>query len=220
MIDLKKPFQRILLLLIGVVAGVVIACAIIMAAGFPILGGTSEPPPSSINLTNAELTTFAYSVLEHIRDGNYVALSHVAHKDFGVVFSPCATITLLTNKRFSAEQIAAFGSDTNMYVWGTYNDGSGEPIEMTPADYFAEFVFPRDYYACATVIGINRVVKSGNALENILDEFPALTFIDFHIPGGERDTPDELDWSTLRLGFEENNGSLWLTVILRSTWAV
>ena len=153
----------------------------------------------------------------YIKDGDFAALSRFAHPDFGIVFSPHTTISLLTNRCFSAEQIAMFGTDTTVYVWGTHSC-TGEPIDMTPVEYFAEYVYPMDYYACASVIGVNRVVASGNALENTLDEFPNLLFVDFHIPGGERDAPDELDWSTLRLGFEEHDGRLWLTVILRSTW--
>jgi len=218
-IDLKKSFNRVLFLLIGVVAGFVIAGLVFVATGFSIFGGAPEKPPSSASLTNAELTAVAFEVLESIRDGDFAALSRFAHPDFGIVFSPYATISLLTNRCFSAEQIASFGSDSNMYVWGVLS-GSGEPIEMTPVDYFAEFVFPRDYFACASVIGVNRIVTSGNALENILEEFPGLLFVDFHIPGGARDEPDELDWSSLRLGFEDIGGSLWLTVILRSTWMV
>jgi len=218
-IDLKKPFPRILLMLIGVIGGLVIACAVFIATGHSFFVKTPEKPPSSANVNNADLTALAYSVLEHIRDGDFVALSQVAHPDYGVVFSPYTTVTLSTNRRFSAEQIALFDTDHSIYVWGIYN-GTGEPIELTPASYFAEFVLPRDYYTEASVIGINRVVGSGNALENVLDEFPGLRFVDFHIPGGEKDTAEELDWSSLRIGFEEHEGSLWLTVILRSTWAV
>ena len=217
MIDLKKPFRRVLLLLIGMVAGFVIAGAVLAATGHPIFTGTPEKTPLAISNTNAELAALAFDVLEYIKDGDFAALSRFAHPDFGIVFSPHTTISLLTNRCFSAEQIALFGTDTTAYVWGTHSC-TGEPIDMTPVEYFAEYVYPMDYYACASVIGVNRVVASGNALENTLDEFPNLLFVDFHIPGGERDAPDELDWSTLRLGFEEHDGRLWLTVILRSTW--
>ena len=196
-----------------------IAFAVFAAAGSSVFGGAPEKHPHSAGSNNAELTALAYGVLEHIKHGDFVSLSQAVHPDYGVVFSPYTTVSLSTNKRFSAEQIALFGADTSVYVWGVHN-GTGEPIEMTPVDYFAEFVLPRDYYSDASVIGVNRVVGTGNALENVLDEFPGLRFVDFYIPGGERDTPEELDWSSLRLGFEEYEGSMLLTVILRSTWTV
>jgi len=202
----------------GFVAGVLIASLIYSLTGFSLFGRAGDKPSASVDSDNAELTALAYGVLEYIRDGDYQALSRVAHPDFGVVFSPYATVTLTTNRRFTPLQIAEFEKDTTIYVWGV-QDGSGEPIEMTPADYFAGYVYSKDYFS-ASLIGVNRIVKSGNALENITDEFPGVRFVDFHIPGGEKDTPEELAWGSLRLGFEEYEGALWLTVIINSRWTI
>jgi len=167
---------------------------------------------------NAELTALAYSVLGYINSADYHALSRAAHPEFGVVFSPHATVSLTTNRCFQAEQIAAFASDTNVYVWGV-NESSGEPIEMTPESYFAEYVAYRDYID-ASIVGVNRIVKSGNALENIRELFPDAQFVDFHIPGNDKDSAEDYEWSSLRLGFEEYEGELRLTVILNSKWTV
>ena len=202
----------------GLVAGVLIASIIYSATGFSLFGRAGDKPSASADSDNEELTALAYGVLAYIRDGDYKALSRVAHPDFGVVFSPYATVTLTTNRRFSPLQIADFENDTTVYVWGV-QDGSGEPIEMTPVSYFAEYVYSKDYFS-ASLIGVNRIVKSGNALENITDEFPGVRFVDFHIPGGEKDTPEELAWGSLRLGFEEHDGALWLTVIINSRWTI
>jgi len=215
---LKKPFSRVLLVLIGGIAGIVISGAVFSATGFSVFGHIREKPPSSDDVDNAALTALAFSVLELIRDGDFVALSRIAHPEFGVVFSPSPTVALSTDRRFSVEQIAALGGDNNVYVWGICN-GSGEPIDMTPYEYFSEFVLAKDY-SDAPIVGINRVVKSGNALENITDVFPDVQFIEFHMPGGGKDTADELGWSSLRLGFEKYDGRLWLTLILHSKWTV
>lgn len=215
---LKKAFPRVLFVIICLLAGFITASVIFAVTGFSLFGLAPEKPLESAGVSNAELSALAYDVLDHIRDGDFAALSRVVHPDFGVVFSPQATVSLTVNRRFSAEQVALFEHDTNAYFWG-FRDGSGEPIEITPAVYFSEYVFARDY-CNASVIGINRIVRSGNALENITDEFPGVKFVDFHIPGGEKDTPEELDWSSLRLGFEEHEGALWLTVIINSRWTV
>jgi len=195
-----------------------ITCTVFAAAGSTIFGSGTERAKTPADTDNADLTAFAYAILGYIRDGDYVALSQVSHPELGVVFSPCATVTLSTNKRFSPEQIAAFGSDKNTYVWGV-QDGSGEPIEMTPSDYFSGIVFGRNYLD-APVIGVNRIVKRGNALENITEIFPDAKFVDFHIPGGERGSEEELGWNTLRLGFEEYEDTLRLTIIIHSKWTV
>jgi len=186
--------------------------------GRPPLSNGVDRPASAVGIKNAELTTLAYEVLGYINDGNYYELSRIAHPEFGIVFSPSATVTLATNKRFRAEQIAAFGSDNAVCVWGIH-EGSGEPIEMTPGNYFAEYILARDYIS-ASIIGVNHVVKSGNALENITEVFPDVQFVDFHIPGAEKGSAEDFGWTSLRLGFEEHGGRLWLTLILNSKWTV
>jgi hypothetical protein len=167
-------------------------------------------------VTNAELVELAYDVLDTIKEGDYKALAEFVHPEYGVVFSPYATINLVSNKCFTAAQIAAFPQDETKYVWGLF-DGSGEPIEMTPAQYFARFVMDKDYTK-ADQIGINRIIRSGNALENINEVFPNARYVDFHIEGAPEHTG--LDWGSLRLGFEDYKGELRLTIILHSEWTI
>jgi len=202
--------------LAGLIVGVLISSALFAITGFSLFGGAREKSPAADDVVYAGLTAMAYDVLEYIKDEDYVALSRFAHPELGVVFSPCATVTLSANKCFDAGQIAAFGTDTNLYVWGVSN-GHGEPIEMTPSDYFARYVFKKDY-TTAPLIGVNSIVRSGNALENISDVFPGIQFVDFHIPGDEVNSAADLNWSSLRLGFEEYDGRLWLAVISYSEW--
>lgn len=213
---LKKTSLRILLIICGVIAGILISSALFTFTGFSIFGRFHDKAPPPVEMSKAEFITLACNVVEYIKNGDFISLSEAAHPEFGVVFSPRATVTLSTNRRFGAEQIAAIGDDTNVYVWGVCN-GSGEPIEMTPADYFAKYVFDKDYTA-ASVIGVDHIVRSGNALENITDIFSDVRFVDFYISGGDKDASDSLGWSILRLGFEEYEGKLWLTAIIHSEW--
>ena len=213
---MKKGFPCVVLLLSGVIAGIIISYALFIFTGFPAIGGARKQQAPSDEANNAELTAMAYRILLYIKAGDYQALSKEAHPEYGVVFSPCTTITLATNRYFRPEQIAGFGEDSGEYVWGV-RSSSGEPIEMTPSDYFAKYVYDKDY-AEAPVIGVDHIVKSGNALENIREIFQNARFVDFHINGGDKETPDDLSWSSLRLGFEEYDGRLWLTVIVHSTW--
>ena len=205
-------------ILAGLIAGVLISSALYRATGFSLFGKARDVSLPYDKINNAALTALAFDILDDIKSGDYRALSRAVHPVYGVVFSPCSTITLSTNKCFSAEQIAAFGADSNVYIWGVYSVG-GEPIEMTPAEYFAKFVFDRDY-TNASVVGINHIVRSGNALENITDEFPGVLFVDFHFPCSDKNAADDPNWSSLRLGFEEHDGDLMLTVILHSDWTV
>jgi len=213
---LKRSLLNMSLIIVGAIGAIVALTVFSAITGYPIFGGVVDQPKPTTEANNEELTSLSYTVLGYIKNGDYNALSQIAHPEFGVVFSPDATVALTTNKCFQADQIAAFGSDNTVYVWGIQS-GVGEPIEMTAADYLAEYVFSKDYLS-APLIGVNRIVKSGNALENITDVFPKVKFVDFHIPGSERDSAEDFGWTSLRLGFEEYEGRLWLTLILTSKW--
>jgi len=210
----KKPLFLVVMLLCGFIAGALITNVVFALTDFHLFGGNQRKTVPIESAESVDMTMLAYRVLEYIKDDDFVALSHVVHPEYGVVLSPYATINLAMDRRFSAEQIASLDSDSNIYVWGVYN-GRGEPIELTPAEYFAEFVPAADFFD-AKIIGINQIVRSGNALENITDVFPNVQFIDFHISAD--DSADELDWSSLRLGFEEYNGYYRLITIVYSTW--
>ena len=213
---IKKPLFPIVMILSGVIAGILISSIIFAFTGFSVFGGAHRSTISAEDARSADMTMLAYDVLRHIRDDDFIAFSRVVHPEFGVVFSPSATINLSTDRRFNSDQVATLNTDTVTYVWGVYN-GSGEPIELTPPEYFNEFV-PASRHLDSPIVGINHIIRSGNALENIKDVFPDVRFVDFHVPGGGGEMSEEFDWSSLRLGFEEYDGSLWLTVIVHSTW--
>jgi len=212
----KTHLPIIALIFSGILAGILICSAIFALTGFSLFGGRQEKTASAVTQQNEELIALAYSVLENIRAEDFYALSQVVHPEFGVVFSPGTTINLLTDRRFGAEQIATLGADEETYIWGVHND-SGEPIELTPSEYIEQYVSAGDFLE-ASVIGVNQVIRSGNALENITDVFPDVVFVDFYLSVNVKDSQEEYDWSSLRLGFEEYEGELRLIVIVHSTW--
>jgi len=213
-IYIKKPILFAILITAGIISGFLL---FYILSFFGIIsvkdinnGESGEPVANG----NSVLTSLAYNVLKNIINDDFNSLSHIVHPEFGVVFSPGATINLTANKRFDTSQISAMGSDSNVYIWGVYED-SGAPIEMTAAGYFSEFISAKSFID-APYIAINRIARSGNALENIMEVFPDVKFVDFYLPGGDRDSGEEPDWSILRLGFEEYNSELRLTIIINS----
>ena len=218
--SLRKFLKNVLLLVIGIVVGLMACLTTYYVSGGIIfektVGSRSMPASARAEATNAELSAYAYKILAYIKAGDYETLSQVVHPEFGVVFSPYATISLSSNKCFTPSQVATFANNKNQYVWGKY-DGSGNPIEMTPPDYFKKFVFDRDY-TVSPQTGVDAIVRSGNSLENIREVFPNVRFVDFHFPGTEKYSG--IDWSSLRLGFEKYNGELKLTAVVHSIWTV
>jgi len=200
----------------SLIVGFLITSVIYTTTGFSVFGSAPRATVPVQEAENIEITMLAYRVLEYIRDDDFVSLSHVVHPEYGVVLSPYATIDLTTDRRFTADETAVLDSDTTVYVWGVFN-GSGEPIKLTPAEYFEEFV-PAAEHLDASLIGINQVVRSGNALENLTGIFPTASFVDFHIPGKE--SSDGPDWRSLRLAFEEFDGYYKLIAIVYNKWSI
>jgi len=215
---LKKPLHRAVVALAAFILGILISGVLYVLTGFSLFGDPLESHLIPSDSDDSDFVDMAYVVVEHIKNKDYRALSRYVHPELGVVFSPYATITLRPNLRFTANQVAGFARDRDSYIWGV-RDGTGEPIEMTPNEYFSEFVFTRDY-TTAPMLGIDHIVRRGNALENITEVFPDVRFVDFHFPGNETDSMNGHSWSTLRLGFEDHNGRLRLTAIIRSVWTV
>jgi hypothetical protein len=221
---MKKSLKYILTAVISALVGAAVVVALVYVTHGAILEGAFGISVSDnlgvgdipLDATDAELTTFSYAVLSYLKDDDYKALAGIAHPEYGVVFSPYSTITLSSVKCFLPAQIAVFADNNDAYIWGVYS-GNGEPIELTVREYFDRFVFDRDFTR-AKEIGIDYIVKSGNALENITDVFPNVRFVDFHIPEDGKNA--EGGWSSLRLGFEEYKGSLMLTVIVHSEYTV
>ena len=96
-------------------------------------------------------------------------------------------------------------------------DVSGNPIALTVDAYFDRFVFDYDYTQ-APAIGVNYIIRSGNSLENVESMFNNAKFVDLNYPGSEE--REYLDWSTLRLVYEEYHGQLMLTAIIHCEWTV
>lgn len=213
----KKALSRLLFLIIGIAIGAgayYITDNILLdngrgSSGAQISTFTASP---GADAGNKELTSMAQQIAECLKEKDYKTLSGIVHPEYGLVFSPYATINLSSNQYFMPSQVAAFADDTTIYVWGIY-DGTGAPIEMTPAEYFEKFVFNLDYTS-APVIGINYIVKSGNSLENVTEVFPGAQYVDLHFPESYLD--GAVYWSTLRLVFEYYNDDLMLTAIIHS----
>lgn len=185
------------------------------------VGSEDLPLPTqapTLNRTdNAPLLAAGTQVLEALRAEDYQTLSALVHPTRGVLFTPYSTVDLQANLTFTAAQVAAFGQDTQKYVWGLA-DGSGEPLEMTVDEYFARYVYNADY-AQATVLGIDRVIGSGNALENVSEAFPDDRFVEYYFPGIDPQY-NGFDWCGLKLVFSVYEETYRLVAVIHSEWTV
>ena len=122
-----------------------------------------------------------------------------------------------TDLTFTPEQIRNLAEDDTVYTWGI-TDGRGSLINMTMEQYFAAFVFNADYTQ-ATRIGVDQILMSGNALENVTDAYPGCRFVDFSFPGIDP-AYQGIDWCSLRLVFAPGESNWLLVGIIHGQWTV
>ena len=211
---MRKLLRTVIIILLAVII-IVSAVLVVRTVDFK-----KDSPKSSIDIapisteaTDGELKEYARQILFAVAERDYAAISDVAHADFGIIFAPYSTVNLTTDRCFTASQIEKFGKDRQKYIWGVHNT-SGEPIELTPNEYFDDFVFDADFTKCEN-FGIDEILRSGNALENTTEVFPEARFVDCYMPG-----EGEEDWKSLRLVFEEKDGLLFLTAIIHSEYTI
>jgi len=172
----------------------------------------------------------AHAVLKTLKNQDMNRLAEFVHPEKGVRFSPYAYVELKSendmsadldlaqeNLVFTQEQIKNFFSIKESFVWGTY-DGSGEPMEFTPPDYYEAFVYDHDYLT-APQLGYNKIIGHGNTKNNSFKVYPGAIIVECHFPGFD-DKFGGMDWASLRLVFEKFKGTWWLVGIIHAGWTI
>lgn len=206
----KTVITALIFLLIGLALGYLLFSALDKSGS-----DSSELPTAQSK--QSQLTNAALSAAELIKAGSYDKLAEAVHPEDGVYFVPYSYVDKEADQHFTAEQVAAFGTDESTYLWG-YTDGEGAPIELTPKQYFEKFVYDEDYLT-APIIGRNYLTMSGNSIENVSEAFPDCEFVDFHFPGFDEQYAG-MDWTTLRLVFREYEGAYKLVAVIHAQWTI
>ena len=158
----------------------------------------------------------AAAVLRALEQADLAGLADLVHPVKGVRFSPYAFVDVDRDQVLLPEQLREL-DPAQVFLWGYY-DGSGHPIEMTFPEYLrSEFVCGRDYMN-APEVAFDQVLGRGNTINNIREAYPEGHFVEYHFPG----TPemDGMDWSSLRLVFEEVGGQWYLVGVIGDQWTI
>ncbi len=156
----------------------------------------------------------AAEVVAALQASNLEQLAGLAHPERGVRFSPYAYVNVDADQRFTPEQIRSGLDDPTIYLWGHF-DGSGKPMEMTFAAYLRRF--ERDWLSAPTV-SYNQVVMQGNTRVNLTEAYPEGRFVEYHFPGTEANS--YIDWGSLRLVFEQQDGVWYLVGVVQDMWTI
>lgn len=166
----------------------------------------------SLSLLNA-----ACYVVQALKDRDFDALACVIHPEKGVTFTPYSTVDFSSDLTFTKDQVKNLAADNKIYTWGI-TDGRGSLINMTVNNYLVQYVFNADY-THAPQIGVDQIILSGNALENLADAYPNCRFVDFSFPGLDSSNQG-LDWSSLKLVFEPGDTCWYLVGIVHGEWTI
>ncbi|NDI33305.1 DUF3450 domain-containing protein [Chengkuizengella sediminis] len=142
-------------------------------------------------------------------------LSSFIHPNSGLRFSPYLYVNVNSDLVFTSNQILGFMTDNNVYTWGNY-DGSGDPIQLTPADYYNAFVYSADF-ANPEQVSYNQILGTGNMIQNQFTVYPNANIVEFYFSGFDPQFVG-MDWQSLRLVFEEYNGEWYIVGIIKGTW--
>ncbi len=186
----------------------------------PAASSCSDSADSSAVLDtqdNFPLLDTACYLLHVMKNHDYEALANLVHPERGVTFTPYSTVDFGTDLTFTPDQIRNLEEDKTVYTWGI-TDGRGNLINMTMDQYFASFVFNVDYTQ-ASQIGVDRIIMSGNALENLTDAYPGCRFVDFCFPGTDP-AYQGIDWNSLKLVFAPGESHWFLVGIIHGQWTV
>ena len=172
----------------------------------------SNPPSQSANLVNE-----AFTVLSHLANEDGAALANHAHPTRGVRFSPYFNVNQSTDIVFYPGNTIGpnMFTNTTVYIWGEF-DGTGESIGGEYAYYHSRFVYDEDYLN-PELIGINQIVGTGNMNNNVEDVYPNESYVEFHFSGFDPQFMG-MDWRSLVLVFEEDNGDWLLVGVVHGEW--
>lgn len=170
--------------------------------------------PSFIPEKQALLMT-ANDILAELQAEDFDDVAAYVSSAKGLTFCPYAGGCIDSGGvTFTKAQLPGFMNDPNDYLWG-YEDGSGFEINLTPAEYYDEYLMEADYNAK------ERYGRSEQPMthELIHRKYPNATVVEFYYPG--TDQYDGMDWQSLNMVFEKNSNGDWVLIaIVNDRWTI
>lgn len=180
----------------------------------PANTSTSAATPSTPVSTEQAVLDRAAQIVLNLKDKDMTALSSYVDTHMGLRFSPYAAVQE-KDQAFPADRIAGLFNDSTVYNWGAYQ-ASGQPIDLTFADYYAKFIYDVDF-ANAPQIAINHRLGVSTTMDNAAKFYPGAMIVEYYYP---RIDPalEGMDWRSLRLVFMQKNDTWYLVGIIHDQW--
>ena len=177
---------------------------------------TITTPKTEAFIERDSIKAIGEQVLIALKEGNYTELRKYLSEE-GVLFSPYGYIDTAKSKKLYPDDFLTAIDKKWILTWGSY-DGTGDPIKLTVTDYLKKFVYNADYLN-AEAIGFNEVMKQGNSVNNLKEIYPNHPFIDYHFSGFDQKL-EGMDWTSLRIVFQKQNGEYFIVAIIHDQWTI
>lgn len=163
-----------------------------------------------------KIVSVGKEVLKALKDKDYVKLQSLTSKN-GLSLNIYPNLDL-SKSQVSKIDVGNISSDTKTTLWG-YTDGKGDPINLTTKDFLAKFIYDADYLN-APDVAINKTLDGGtNSLNMIVKDISGRDFAAFHF-GGFDSKYGGMDWTTIYLVFDIENGTYLLRGIAKDNWTI
>lgn len=167
--------------------------------------------------SNPNLMELNKKILTAIKKKEYQSIARYVHPQLGLRFSPYATVDLNNDAIFQAVELIKIMKDDTKLFWGNY-DGTGDPIDLSAKDYFAQFVYDADFLKAEKVM-INRSSAQGNSINNINSVYRGCEYVENYFSGFDKKY-DGMDWRALRLVFQKEGDRYYLVGIVHDQWTI
>ena len=112
----------------------------------------------------------AAQILPLLQNQDFGSLAPFIYPELGVRISPYGYINVDKDLVFTREEVSAFGSNQQIYLWGV-QAGSGMDIELSIAEYWPEYV-TSDTPAQEWGILLDPTRKASNTIDNFAEVYP------------------------------------------------
>ncbi|MBK7400523.1 MAG: hypothetical protein IPJ34_30785 [Myxococcales bacterium] len=178
---------------------------------------SAKPSTSaSVPADAMDVTARSKAVLAALKAKDVTTLASYVHPTKGVRFSPYGYIETEGGVVLKPAELTPAMTDAKKLTFGAY-DGSGQPIELSLGEYWAEFVWDVDFAAGKLVLDPKEA--HGNTVPNHRDVYPTGQAVELFLDGNDPEH-DGMDWRALRLVFEAHEGALKLVAIVHDQWTI
>ncbi|MFC5282558.1 hypothetical protein [Pedobacter alpinus] len=176
-----------------------------------------EPISETIETVEDSVLETTKKILTSLKNKDYETLATFIHPNLGLTFSPYGFIDTTKSINFSKNQFVNKVQQQKTINWGAY-DGSGDPILLTPENYFKKFVYSADFLKADTT-SKNKIISKGNSLINLNKVFKDCDFTESYFAGFNKKY-DGMDWQSLILVYKKSNNQNKLVAIIHNQWTI